>query len=136
MHNFRVAYDFVRENSEIKKLAQKTQYDKNTSSRNFVVGDLVWVQLPSSQVQNNISTPKLRPQFQGPCRLIDQLSPSTLIVQRLSDNINLGSRNIEWMKLYYASLQNVLSSSLVHTFEPSPPRRRFPIHTRRPPIRY
>ena len=41
IRDLRIAYDFVREHSEIKKLAQKAQYDKNTSNRKFVVGDLV-----------------------------------------------------------------------------------------------
>ena len=136
LHNLGVAYDFVREHSEIKKLAQKTQYDRNTSSRNFVVCDLVWVQLPSLQVQNNVIAHKLRPKYQGPCRLIDRISPSTFIVLRLSDQVNLGATNIDRMKLYYLPTQDTFSSSRIHTPPPSTSNRRFSIRTRRPPIRY
>ena len=136
MHNLRVAYDFVREHSEVKKLGQKTQYDKNTSSRNFVVGDLVWVQLPSPQVQNNVITHKLRPKYQGPCRLINQISPSTFIVLHLSDQVNLGATNIDRMKLYYLPTQDTFSWSPIHTPPLSTSNRRFSIRTRRPPICY
>ena len=135
IRDLRIAYDFVREHSEIKKLAQKAQYDKNTSNRKFVVGDLVWVQLPSPQVQNNVITRKLRPKYQGPC-LLHQIAPTTFIVQRLSDNVNLGGTNVDRMKLYYVPLQDQLSLSPVQTSQSSPPTRRFPIRTRRPPIRY
>ena len=136
LHNPRVAYDSVREHSEIKKLAQKTQYDKNTSSRNFVVGDLVWVQLPSPQVQNNVITHKLRPKYQGPCRLIDQILPSTFIILRLSDQVNLGATNIDRMKLYYLPTQDTFSSSPIHTPPLSTSNRCFFIRTQRTPIRY
>ena len=136
IRDLRIVYDFVREHSEIKKLAQKAQYDKNTSNRKFVVGDLVWVQLPSAQVQNNVITHKLRPEYQGPCRLLHQIAPTTFIVQRLSDSVNLGATNVDRMKLYYVPSQDQLSLSPVQTSQSSPPTRRFPIRTRRPPIRY
>ena len=136
MLDLRIAYDFVREHSEIKKLAQKAQYDKNTSDRKFVVGDLVWVQLPSPQIQNIVITYELRPKYQGPCRLLHQIGPTTFIVRRLSDNANLGTTNVDRMKLYYVPAQEKLSSSLVQTSQLSPPLRRFPTRTRRPPMCY
>ena len=46
-HNLRLTYHLVREHSEIQKYHQKYNYDKHTSSRRFVLGDLVWVELPT-----------------------------------------------------------------------------------------
>ena len=62
--------------------------------------------------------------------------PTTFIVQRLSDNVNLGATNVDRMKLYYVPSQDQLSLSPVQTSQSSPPTHRFPIRTRRPPIRY
>ena len=130
MQNLRAAYDFVREYSEVKKLMQNTHYDKNTSSRTFVVGDLVWVQLPSPQVQNNVITHKLRPKYQDPCRLIHQISPSTFIALRLSDQVNLGATNVDRMKLYYLPTQDSFFSSPIHSPPLSVCNRRFSVRTR------
>jgi hypothetical protein len=44
---------------------------------------------------------KLQPLYLGPCRIIEQLTPSTFIVQRVSDNVNLGTINADRLRLYY-----------------------------------
>jgi hypothetical protein len=135
-HNLQLAFNFVREHSEVKKFIQKSNYDKHTSKRQFILGDLVWVQLPTPQIGNTTITGKLRPKYQGPCRLVKQLSPSTFIVTRLNDNVNIGSTNVDRMKLYYEPQENdnIASSTtapvnVLHS-------RRFPIRKRRPPIRF
>ncbi|CAF3201814.1 unnamed protein product [Rotaria socialis] len=78
-HDLQVTYHFVREHSEIYKLSQKAAYDTHTINRQFHVGDLVWIQIPTPKIDNTTITHKLRPKFQGPCRLLEQLSPSTFI---------------------------------------------------------
>ena len=79
---------------------------------------------------------KLRPKYQGPCRLIDQISLSTFIALRVSDQVNLGATNVNRMKLYYLPTQDTFCSSPIHTPPPSTSNRRFFIRTRRPSIHY
>lgn len=101
MHNLRVAFNVVREHSEVEKMNQKMKYDKHTTPRNFKIGDLVWVATPNAQIGDNSIRNKLQAKFQGPCRLMEQLSPSTFLVRRISDHVNLGATNIDRLKLYY-----------------------------------
>ena len=44
---------------------------------------------------------KLDPYFQGPCRIDQVLSPSSFIICRLSDGVNLGVTNIDRLKPFY-----------------------------------
>ena len=67
----RLAFEFVRDHAEVKKITQKINYDNRTSNQQFVLGDLVWVQIPTSQIGHNNITHKLRPKYQGPCRLTE-----------------------------------------------------------------
>ncbi|CAF1521526.1 unnamed protein product [Adineta ricciae] len=101
IHNLRNAFNTAREHSEVEKLSQKMKYDKHTTPRTFKVGDLVWVATTTAHIGDNPIRRKLQPSFQGPCRLIEQLNPSTFLVQRLSDNVNLGSTNVDRLKIYY-----------------------------------
>jgi hypothetical protein len=136
IHNLRVTYHLAREKSEIKKIHQKFHYDKHTSNRKFVLGDLLWVALPTPTIDNTTITSKLCPKYQGTCRLVERLSPSTFLVTRITDNVNLVSTNIDRMKLYYEP-QNKVSSTL----SPSPrssssDNRRYPVRTRSHSLRY
>lgn len=135
IHNLRSAFTFVREHSEIQKLHQKSNYDKRTTKRNFSVGDLVWVELPTPQIDGNTITGKLRPKYQGPCRLTDELSSSTFMVTRLSDNVNIGSTNVDRMKIYYEPLVDTRSPAVVPPSTTESRTRRYPIRKRQPPAR-
>ena len=130
----RLAFEFVRDHAEIKKITQKINYDYRTSNQQFVLGDLVWVQIPTSQIGHNNITHKLRPKYQGPCRLTEQLSPSTFLVTRLSDNVNLDATNINRMKLYCEPQED--KSYAISSASSPPPIHRFPARVRRPPLRY
>ena len=118
----RSTYNLVIERSEIEKYNQKRKYDHHTTIRHFTVGDLVWVTIPTSHVGDNTISGKLHPHYQGPCRLMKQLSPSTFIVRRLRDNVDLGATNVDRLKPYYESEytpkhmpEHTLSSSPSHT---------------------
>jgi hypothetical protein len=56
----RITHQLVREHAEIQKLSQKTQYDRNTVNRQFLVGDLVWIRIPTAQIDNTNISHKLR----------------------------------------------------------------------------
>ena len=101
MNNLQSAFNFVHEHSEIEKLNQKMQYDRHTTQREFAIGDLVWVATTAGQIGDSPTRSKLQPKYQGPCRIMEQLNPSTFIVQRISDNVNLGANNADRMKPYY-----------------------------------
>ena len=96
----REAYNFIREHSEIEKLKQKARYDQRTTKRKYEEGDLVWVAIPTRQVGDKSISGKLLPHYQGPCRLMKQLTPITFIVRRLRDNVDLGATNADRMKPY------------------------------------
>ncbi|CAF1347426.1 unnamed protein product [Rotaria magnacalcarata] len=131
-HNLQMTYHFVREHSEIHKLSQKAAYDTHTINRHFHVGDLVWIQIPTPRIENTNITHKLRPKFQGPCRLLEQLSPSTFIAMRISDHVNIGSTNIDHMKPYYDP-QTIAPNGTTTPDNSSPtPVRRYPLRVRRP----
>lgn len=111
INNLRCAYNTVLERSEIEKCIQKTKYDQHTTQRQFTVGDLVWVAIPPNHIGGNLVSGKLHPHYQGPCRLMKQLSPVTFIVRRLSDNVDLGATNADRLKPYYvAEMKSQLSS--------------------------
>ena len=101
IHNLRCAYNTVIERSDIEKHNQKMKYDQHTNSRKFTIGDLVWVAIPTSHIGDNTIANKLQPHYDGPCRLIKQLSPITFIVRRLRDNVDLGATNTDRLKPYY-----------------------------------
>ncbi|CAF3042706.1 unnamed protein product [Rotaria socialis] len=131
-HNLQMTYHFVRKHSEIHKLSQKAAYDTHTINRHFHVGDLVWIQIPTPRIENTNITHKLRPKFQGPCRLLEQLSPSTFIAMRISDHVNIGSTNIDRMKPYYDP-QTIAPNGTTTPDNSSPtPVRRYPLRVRRP----
>ncbi|CAF1408498.1 unnamed protein product [Rotaria sordida] len=77
MNNLRYAYKIIKEHSEIEKLKQKEKYDRHTNQREYTEGDLVWVATPTAQIGENSMGGKLQPHYQGPCRLIQQLSSNT-----------------------------------------------------------
>ncbi|CAF1167537.1 unnamed protein product [Adineta ricciae] len=52
----RNTYELVREYSLVQKFSQKNKYNKHTSQRQFFVGDLVWIQIPTPQIDNTIGT--------------------------------------------------------------------------------
>jgi hypothetical protein len=101
INNLRVAFNIAREHSEVEKLSQKMKYDKHTTQREFAVGDLVWVATTAAQIGGSSTRSKLQPIYQGPCRIMEQLAPSTFIVKRINDNVNLGATNADRLKLYY-----------------------------------
>lgn len=132
INSLRNTYNLVQEHSEIKKLLQKQQYDKHTVNRNFLVGDLVWVELPNPQIGNTTISHKLRPKYQGPCRLIEQVSPSTFIVLRIKDNVNIGTTNVDRMKLYYEPQDDTPIISNRSNNVSLATTRRYPLRKRNP----
>lgn len=106
VNKLRCAYNVIREHSEIEKLRQKIKYDRHTTNRQFFEGDLVWVSIPTRQINDKPISGKLEPKYQGPCRLIQQLTPITFTVRRLSDNVNLGATNIDRLKPYIVYEEN------------------------------
>ncbi len=131
-----ITYPLVRERPEIQKLRQKTKYDKHTVNWQFLVGDLVWIQIPKPHIDNTTISHTLRPKYHGPCRLIEQLSPSTFIVLRLSDNVNLGATNIDRMKPYYEPQPETNPIPLIQDTTDPPLIRRYPLRNRRLPQTY
>jgi transposase InsO family protein len=101
LNNLRCAYNTVIERSEVEKYNQKTKYDQHTTIRQFTVGDLVWVAIPTSHIGDNSIGGKLQPHYQGPCRIMKQLSPITFIVRRIHNNVDLGATNADRIKPYY-----------------------------------
>ncbi|CAF1502254.1 unnamed protein product [Adineta steineri] len=110
INNIRTAFNYVREHSEIEKLNQKMQYDRHTTQREFAEGDLVWVATISPQIGNNSLRRKLQPLYDGPCRIIEQLNPSTFTICRISDGVNLGATNINRLKTYFEPIPDSQSS--------------------------
>jgi Integrase core domain len=106
MKNINVAFNIVKEHSEVAKLSQKMKYDKHTKQREFVEGDLVWVETVAAQIGDNSIRSKLQPKYQGPCRIMKKLAASTFIVKRISDDVNLGATNIDRLKRYYEPISN------------------------------
>ncbi len=81
MNHLRVAFNSVREHSKVEKLSQKMKYDRHTTQREFTEGDLVWVTTTAAQIGDNSTRNKLQPIYQGPCRIMEKLAPSTFIVK-------------------------------------------------------
>ena len=101
INNLRVAFNTVREHSEVEKISQKMKYDRHTTQREFKEGDLVWVATTAAQIGENSIRSKLQPIYQGPCRIMEKLAPSTFVVKRINDNVNLGATNADRLKPYY-----------------------------------
>ncbi|CAF2231779.1 unnamed protein product [Rotaria magnacalcarata] len=78
-----------------KNANKKSQYDKNTTHRQFEVGQFVCVTVP---VGHSLLG-KMRAPFQRPCKIMETISSSAFIVKRLSDNVNLGTVNADSMKI-------------------------------------
>ncbi|CAF1350909.1 unnamed protein product [Rotaria sp. Silwood1] len=95
-HQLLTSHQFAQEHSEVRKFQQKHQYDSHSSKRSFKEGQLVWVSIPSV-----LKHGKLDPHYQGPCRITQVLTPSSFIIQRLSDGVNLGVTNIDRLKPFY-----------------------------------
>ncbi|CAF2983729.1 unnamed protein product [Rotaria sp. Silwood2] len=122
IHNLRSTYNFVREHSEVEKIIQKRQYDQHISQRQFNVGDLVWIATITPQIGEVPLSRKFQPNYQGPCRLVEQLGPSTFIVRRISDGVNLGATNIVRMKKYFQPIsddQSSIISENIQMIEPA-----------------
>ncbi|CAF1301583.1 unnamed protein product [Adineta ricciae] len=131
IQTLRNTYHLVREHSLVQKISQKNKYDKHTKQRQLGVGDLVWVQIPTPQIDNATISHKLRPKYQGPCRLIEQLSPSTFNVLRLKDNVNIGTTNIDRMKLYYEPHDSTIPALSTQNSPSPPPARRYFLRNRK-----
>ena len=101
INKLRVAFNTVKEHSEVEKISQKMEYDRHTTQRSFEEGDLVWVATTSTQIGDNSIRGKLQPNYQGPCRIMEKLGPSTFMVKRINDDVNLGATNVDRLKLYY-----------------------------------
>ncbi|CAF1437692.1 unnamed protein product [Didymodactylos carnosus] len=82
------------------------KYDRRTSQREFKVGDLVWVATTAPQIGYITINRKFQPKFQGPCRLIEQLEPSTFAVRRIDNGVNLGAINVDRIKKYFEPISN------------------------------
>ncbi|CAF2126258.1 unnamed protein product [Rotaria magnacalcarata] len=79
-----------------KNANKKSQYDKNTTHRQFEVGQFVCVTVP---VGHSLLG-KMRAPFQRPCKIMETISSSlAFIVKRLSGNVNLGTVNADSMKI-------------------------------------
>jgi hypothetical protein len=110
IHNLRTAFNYVREHSEVEKINQKMKYDRHTTQREFAEGDLVWIAVAVPQIGDNSLRRKLQPLYDGPCRLVEQLNPSTFVVLRISDNVNLGAVNVDRLKRYYQPVSDSQAS--------------------------
>ena len=95
-HQLHTAHHVANEHNEVRKIQQKQRYDRHTTRRSFIEGQLVWVTIPSV-----IKHGKLDPRYQGPCRITEVLTPSSFIVHRLADGVNLGVTNINRLKPFY-----------------------------------
>ena len=118
MDKLRVAFNIVREHSEVGKLSQKMIYDRHTTLREFSEGDLVWVATTAAQIGDNSTRSKLQPSYQGPCRIIEKVAPSTFIVRRISDNVNIGATNADRLKLYYEPVTDQQMDTTVPSGQP------------------
>ncbi|CAF1481864.1 unnamed protein product [Rotaria sordida] len=147
--NLKKAFNIAREYAEVQKWQQKNQYDRHTTDRQFEVGQLVWVTVPTGHISGQCVTNKMSAPFQGPCKIIEKISPSTFTVKRLSDNVNLGTVNADRMKPFYERTQNKQSDleSIQETEEhtnttstehdlPAPTAVRSSSRTHRAPVRY
>ncbi|CAF1253603.1 unnamed protein product [Rotaria sordida] len=117
IHNLRSTYNFVREHSEVEKIIQKSKYDQHTSQRQFNVGDLVWIATTTPQIGEVLLSRKFQPKYQGPCRLVEQLGPSTFIVRRISDGVNLGATNIDRVKKYFQPIPDEQTSTIAENMQ-------------------
>ncbi|CAF2960927.1 unnamed protein product [Rotaria sp. Silwood2] len=123
IHNLRSTYNFVREHSEVEKIIQKREYDQHTSQRQFNIGDLVWIATITPQIGEVPLSRKFQPKYQGPCRLVEQLGPSTFIVRRISDGVNLGATNIDRMKKYFPRIPHDQSPTITENMQNIEPER-------------
>ncbi|CAF1224421.1 unnamed protein product [Didymodactylos carnosus] len=117
-HNYRArliqdlkyAHQIAREHAEVQKVTQKSHYDKHTTPRTYRKGQLVWVAIPSGPLPG-----KLSPKWQGPCRIIKQLTPFSFKVQRLKDEIVLGTVNADRQKPFHEKEETHQTSSSKHS---------------------
>ncbi|CAF1183322.1 unnamed protein product [Didymodactylos carnosus] len=97
IEDLKYAYQVAREHAQVKKLTQKAYYDRHTTSRQFNKGQLVWVAIPHGAFVG-----KLHPRWQGPCKILEKITPSTFKIQRLSDRVTMGTVNADRLKPYLA----------------------------------
>ena len=133
MNNLRAAFNVVREHSEVEKISQNMKYDRHTTQRNFQEGDLVWVATTAAQIGDNSTRGKLQPIYQGPCRIMKKLAPSTFIVRRISDDVDLGATNVDRLKQYYEPTPDSLQSHTDLTDQEDQPLGRDDSQTPSPP---
>ncbi|CAM4850680.1 unnamed protein product [Rotaria magnacalcarata] len=124
INNLRYAYNIVKEHAEIEKLKQKGKYDRHTTDRRYTEGDLVWVSIPTKQIGENSIAGKLQPHYQGPCRLIKQLTPSTFTVLRINDNVQLGATNTDCLKPYFEPIINKRNTTVTENDQTTNERQR------------
>ncbi|CAF2192942.1 unnamed protein product [Rotaria magnacalcarata] len=124
INNLRYAYNIVKEHAEIEKLKQKGKYDRHTTDRRYTEGDLVWVAIPTKQIGENSIAGKLQPHYQGPCRLIKQLTPSTFTVLRINDNVQLGATNTDRLKPYCEPIINKRNTTVTENDQTTNERQR------------
>ncbi|CAF4065396.1 unnamed protein product [Rotaria sordida] len=102
---------------KVEKITQKSTYDQHTSQRQFNVGDLVWIATAMPQIGEVPLNRKFQPNYQGPCRLVEQLGPSTFIVRRISGGGNLGATNIARMTKYFQRIPDDQSSIILENIQ-------------------
>ncbi|CAM4895265.1 unnamed protein product [Rotaria socialis] len=116
--------DIDFEHAEIEKFKQKGKYDRHTTDRRYAEGDLVWVAIPTKQIGENSIAGKLQPHYQGPCRLIKQLTPSTFTVLRINDNVQLGATNTDRLKPYFEPIINKRNTTVTENDQTTNERQR------------
>ncbi|CAF3407328.1 unnamed protein product [Rotaria socialis] len=100
------------------------KYDRHTTDRRYAEGDLVWVAIPTKQIGENSIAGKLQPHYQGPCRLIKQLTPSTFTVLRINDNIQLGATSTDRLKPYFEPIINKRNTTVTENDQTTNERQR------------
>ena len=111
INKLRCTYHVIQEHAEIEKIKQKEKYDRHTTQRQYNEEDFVWVANLKAQIGEDLVGGKLQSHYQGPCRLIKQLSSNIFTVRRLSDNVNLGATNTDWLRPYIQMSRHDQSTS-------------------------
>ncbi|CAF5222745.1 unnamed protein product, partial [Rotaria magnacalcarata] len=62
--------------------------------------------------------------YQGPCRLIKQLTPSTFTVLRINDNVQLGATNTDRLKPYCELIINKRNTTVTENDQTTNERQR------------
>jgi transposase InsO family protein len=105
------AHEVARRYLKVSAQRSKDRYDIKASFTNYKVGDVVWLLHEARKV-----TPKLEKKFDGPCIVVQKLSPITFKIQinqmgeqRLAhhDKLNMyeGTNRPKWMKALLKKLK-------------------------------